>query len=118
MSNKTDISADTVTINGVSYVRADRVPGQKTLPGKRAIIVIDRGWIVAGDVTEDGDRIKLSRAVHVRSWESIGFDGLVEDGGKTNKVTLKAFPNGFDIPKGSEIFRVPVADDWGFRSGK
>jgi hypothetical protein len=102
---------DRVTINGVTYVREDIAPAAKPLPGKRAIVVCDRGWIFCGDVTESAGRILLSRAVHVRSWEGIGFDGMVSSGGK-GRVTVKPVSD-VDFPSGSELFRVPVPDAWG-----
>jgi hypothetical protein len=97
----------TMEINGVKYVRADQPK-----PGKRAVIVVDRGWIYAGDVTEENGRIYLDRAVWVFRWESIGFDGVLADP-KSKKATIKPIPNRVDIPAASEVFRVPVADDWG-----
>ena len=99
----------TLTVNGVEYVRADSV--QQTPAGNRAVIVVDRGWIFAGDVTRENGRIKLSRAVHVFRWESIGFDGVIKNP-KSNKVTLRPLAD-VDMPADSEIFAIPVPDDWG-----
>jgi len=99
---------ETIKIDDVAYVREDIA--QKT--GTRAVIVVDRGWIFAGDVTRENGRIKLSRAVWVFRWESVGFDGVVANP-KSSKVTIKPMPNGVDIPDGAEIFCSPVADDWG-----
>ena len=78
----------------------------------RAVIVVDRGWIFAGDVTREGGRIKLANAVWVFSWEQIGFDGVIADP-KNRLATIKPMPNGVDIPAGAEVFCVPVADGWG-----
>lgn len=100
----------TITINGIDYVQADQVITTPT--GNRAVIVVDRGWIFAGDVVRENGRIKLSRAVHVFKWESIGFDGVIATP-KSNKVVLKPMPNGVDIPEGAEVFCVPVDTDWG-----
>ena len=102
--------ATMIELNGVKYVREDSVP--KILTGNRAVIVIDRGWIAAGDVTETDGRIKLTRAIWVFKWETIGFDAMIANP-KSRKVTLRPLANGFDIPANSEIFRVPVAEDWG-----
>ncbi len=99
---------NTIKIDDVTYVREDLV--QKT--GTRAVIVVDRGWIFAGDVTREDGRIKLSRAVWVFKWESVGFDGVIANP-KSSKATIKRMPNGVDIPEGAEIFCTPVADDWG-----
>ena len=97
----------TININGIEYIEATQ-----KIEGARAVVVVDRGWIFAGNVTRENGRIKLSRALHVFQWESIGFDGMITSP-KSNKVTLKSIPTGVDIPEGAEIFSVPVADDWG-----
>jgi hypothetical protein len=96
--------ADGITVNNVAYVRADSVP-----TGNRAVVVVDRGWIFAGDLTRTCDgRIHLSRALHVFKWESIGFAKMVE----TAKADLRPIAN-VDIPEGAEIFCVPVDENWG-----
>ena len=98
---------DRIEINGVEYVRAD---AHST--GTRAVVVIDRGWIFAGDVVRENGRIRLDRAVWVFRWESIGFDGMIANP-KSDHVTLRPIPNGVDLPEGAEIFSVPVDDLWG-----
>jgi hypothetical protein len=110
MSNNVDLNK--VTINGVEYVRADSIPSVSKVTGKRAVVVLDRGWIYAGDVTDENGRIKLSRAVHVLSWSSIGFYGMIANP-KSSNVNIKPIPNGVDAPSDSELFRIPVDDNWG-----
>ena len=78
----------------------------------RAVVVVDRGWIFAGDVRRENGRIYLSRAVHVFRWESIGFDGMIANP-KSDKVTIKPLSNDVEVPAGSEIFSIPVGDQWG-----
>lgn len=102
-----NIQAETVTINGIDYIRADQA--QVKPNGNRAIIVVDRGWIFAGDVTRENGRIKLSRAIHVFKWESVGFAGMVEN---TKKADLRKIAD-VDIPEDAEIFCVPVSESWG-----
>lgn len=97
----------TIQINGVEYVRADSVQAAKP-NGNRAVVVVDRGWIFAGDVTRENGRIKLSRALHVFKWESIGFAKMVE----TAKADLRPIA-AVDIPADAEIFCIPVSDNWG-----
>ena len=94
---------DNVTINGVEYA-----PVKPAATGTRAVVVVDRGWIFAGDVTRENGRIKLSRALHVFKWESIGFAGVID----TAKADLRKIAD-VDIPEGAEIFMVPVHDSWG-----
>jgi len=91
-----------VVIDGVEYapVRAN---------GNRAVVVVDRGWIFAGDVTESNGRIHIRRAVWVFRWESVGFAKVIED---PSNADIRKIAD-VDIPVGSEIFRIPVADEWG-----
>lgn len=93
-----------VIIDGVEYapVKAS---------GNRAVVVVDRGWIFAGDVTRANGRIRLSRAVHVFKWESVGFAGMI-DSPKKAKADLRPIAD-VDIPEGAEIFCVPVNNEWG-----
>ena len=98
---------ETIKINEVEYVRADSLQVKPT--GNRAIIVVDRGWIFAGDVTRENGRIKLSRALHVFKWETVGFAGIITN---TKKADLRPIAD-VDIPEDSEIFSVPVDESWG-----
>lgn len=93
-----------VMIDGVEYAPVKPA-------GNRAVMVVDRGWIFAGDVTRTGGRIRLSRAVHVMRWEGAGFSGLIDDPQKA-KATIKPIAD-VDMPENGEIFCVPVADGWG-----
>lgn len=96
-----------VIIDGVEYA-----PIQKA-SGNRAVIVVDRGWIFAGDVTRENGRIKLSNALHIWRWEGIGISGLIENPA-SSKVTMKPCAD-VDIPAGAEIFCIPVSDKWGLK---
>lgn len=102
---KKDCACETITINGETYVK--QAPN-----GKRAVVVVDRGWIFAGDVTEENGRIRLSRAVWVFRWESMGFAAMVASP-KDKRVDLRPLPQGVDIPADAEVFRIPVGDQWG-----
>jgi len=100
--------SNTISINGVDYVRADSVPAAEP-NGNRAVIVVDRGWIFAGDVTYENGRIYLSRAVWVFRWDSCGFAKVIED---PTQADIRPMAD-VDIPEGAEIFSVPVNDQWG-----
>lgn len=95
---------DTITLNGVEYV-----PAVKKASGPRAVVVVDRGWIFAGDVTRENGRILLTRAVWVFRWEGCGFAAVIED---PSKAEIRLIAD-VDIPYGAEIFCVPVGDQWG-----
>lgn len=94
-----------VIIDGVEYAPVNKNSGN------RAVVVVDRGWIFAGDVTREKGRIRLSRALHVFKWESIGFAGMIENPKKA-KADLRAIAD-VDLPEGAEIFCVPVPAEWG-----
>jgi len=96
---------NTVIINGTEYAPA------KKASGTRAVVVVDRGWIFAGDVTRENGRIRLTNALHVFKWESVGFAGMIADTEKA-KADLRPIAD-VDIPAGAEVFCVPVPDGWG-----
>ena len=96
-----------IMVDNIKYVREDSITDKPN--GNRAVIVVDRGWIFAGDVTRENGRIKLTRALHVFKWESVGFAGMLED---TKKADLRKIAD-VDIPEDAEIFCVPVSESWG-----
>ena len=99
----------TISIDGVNYVRADSV--RQPITGNRAVVVVDRGWIFAGDVERSDGRIRISNAVHVFKWLEKGFAAMIDDP-KSAKADLRPIAD-VDIPVGAEVFCVPVADGWG-----
>jgi hypothetical protein len=99
---------NSIKIDKVEYVRAGTVQARVT--GCRAVVVVDRGWIFAGDVVRENGRIKISRAIHVFKWDSIGFAKMVE----TEKADLRPIAN-VDLPQEAEIFSIPVHDKWGVK---
>jgi hypothetical protein len=96
---------ETVIINGIEYAPV------KKQTGNRAVVVVDRGWIFAGDVTRENGRIRLSNALHVFKWESVGFAGMIADPTKAH-ADLRHIAD-VDIPEGAEVFCVPVPENWG-----
>jgi hypothetical protein len=109
----TTASLSTIEINGVTYAPVGS--GSNTLPtGNRHVVVIDRGWIVAGDVSTDEvtNELIVSNAIHVFRWESIGFAGVLKNP-KDSKVTLMDLPYPVKVPQGSVIFTIPVPQTWG-----
>jgi hypothetical protein len=94
-----------IMINGVKYVPA--APA-----GNRAVVVIDRGWIFAGDVTQEDNHLVLNNAVWVFRWSEVGFDGVIADP-SDSRVELRKMTQPVEVPAGSVIFKVPVNDGWG-----
>lgn len=99
-------TANQIVVDGVTYVR------EQPRPGKRAVVVVDRGWIFAGDVERKDGRIRITRALWVFRWESVGFDGVLKDPA-SKQVTIKKLDHDVDLPADAEVFSVPVEDTWG-----
>jgi len=96
---------DQIEIDGVSYVR---MPKKGELP--RVVLVVDRGWIFAGDIDESVPNwIKLTRVAWVFRWEVIGFAEVLAHPEKADIRPIKDVV----IPANSEIFRIPVDENWG-----
>jgi hypothetical protein len=93
---------DNVTIDGVEYAPVKH-------EGNRAVIVVDRGWIFAGDVERKDGRIYLTRAVWVFKWESCGFAAVITD---PSKADIRPIDD-VELPEVSEIFCIPVNESWG-----
>lgn len=79
----------------------------------RVVLVVDRGWIFAGDLsgpTKEG-YYRMERAVWVFRWERIGFAAMVA-APKTQGVDIRACEP-VEVPAASIVFRVPVSASWG-----
>jgi hypothetical protein len=101
-----------VEINGVAYV-PERDAGPATLPvGNRAVFVLDRGFIYAGDFSLSDGEYTLANAVNLRRYESIGFEGVLQDPNSPN-ATIVPVPYPVTVPIGSVLFRIPVPQGWG-----
>ncbi len=80
----------------------------------RAIVVVDRGWIFAGDLSRTPDGyVRLDNAVWVFRWESIGFAEVVKD---PSKADIRA-TDPVEVPEDAIVFRVPVSSNppWGIK---
>lgn len=82
------------------------------LETKRVVLVVDRGWIFAGDqsLTTDG-YVRLTNAVHVFRWTELGFAKMLAEW-KSSKVDLRPCAD-VEVPRDAIVFRVPVSADWG-----
>jgi len=68
----------TVMIDGVKYV-------EQAAPSNLRIVVLDRGFVVVGEVAEEGDYIVISNCSNVRRWgTSAGLGQLAMEGPQQN----------------------------------
>ena len=106
----TKVDVQEIVVEGETYVKRSSV---QSLPkGPRVVLVVDRGWIFAGDLTEENGRLYLDDAVWVFRWEAVGFAAVVADPRKA-KADLRPLSTRVDVPAASEVFRLPVPANWG-----
>lgn len=103
------IDVQEIVVDGETYVKRSSI--QQVPKGTRAVVVVDRGFIFAGNVTESNGRIYLDDAIHVFSWNKGGFSQVVADPKKA-EADLRPCSR-VDVPKDSEVFRMPVSENWG-----
>lgn len=66
---------ETITIDEVKYVRADSIAATE---GDIKIVVLDRGFVYVGRVSDEGDYIIIKHAKNIRFWgTSKGLGELV-----------------------------------------
>lgn len=80
----------TISINEVQYVRADSVSVQ---PTEKRIVVLQRGWVVIGDVEESESQVKISNCSVIRIWGTTKGLGEIAEGGPTSKTILDPCPD-------------------------
>jgi hypothetical protein len=72
---------ETVTINGIEYVR-------KSHGGDLRIVILQRGWVVVGRVATVDGEVVISDASVVRKWGTTRGLGEIASGGPTSKTVL------------------------------
>ena len=77
---KTEV--EQISINGVEYVKAGTVkPVQPTGPTK--IVILQRGWVMIGNLERTGSDCKLHNAAVIRNWGTTkGLGELALEGPK------------------------------------
>jgi hypothetical protein len=79
--------------------------------GDRHIVVLDRGWIFAGNLSCDEHNVyTLSSAVNVRKWNKGGFGALTSSVSAAEATLDKC--SSIRFHQSAMIFVVPIGDDW------
>lgn len=81
--------SNTIMIDEVKYIRADRA---EVVPTKKQIIVLQRGWIVVGDVEKTETEVKINNCSVIRIWGTSKGLGEIAENGPTDKTKLDACP--------------------------
>ena len=76
----------TIEINGETFTK---LSNENT---KRQIVVLQRGWVLVGMVTQDGDYLTITDASVIRVWGTTKGLGEIASGGPTSKTKLDPCP--------------------------
>ena len=82
---------ETIKIDEVEYVRKDAVQPKTT--GEIRIVILQRGWVMVGRYSQDGDNCKLSNAANIRQWGTTKGLGEIAVNGPTSKTVLDKCPD-------------------------
>jgi hypothetical protein len=69
---------ETITIDDVQYVRQDSV--NNTITGNIKIVILQRGWVMVGYFSRNGQDCKLEKASVIRSWGTTKGVGEIATG--------------------------------------
>ncbi len=97
----------TITVNGIEYVPKSSQP-----TGSRHVVVLHRGWIFVGNISEEDGQVTLTGVRNVRKWASGGFGGMIRDPKGSGAETDACGDLGYRADT-AEIMRLPVAETWG-----
>lgn len=76
---------ETIKIDDTEYVRKDAAPKTN---GIIRIVILQRGWVMAGYYTKDGSDCKLEKANVIRIWGTTKGLGEIAEGGPTSSTKL------------------------------
>jgi hypothetical protein len=79
-----------ITINNEIYVLESDV---NLTPSKKQIVVLNRGWVVVGDYSEENDNCTLSNASVIRKWGTTKGLGELAENGPLTETVLDKCPN-------------------------
>lgn len=83
----TEINHNTLTLNGVEYVRKDSILAGSPVMGDVRIVVADRGWVFVGNCQdhEDGS-VTITNCRNIRKWGTTAGLGELANGPKSGTV--------------------------------
>lgn len=100
---------ETMMIDDVKYIRADKV---NVKPTTKQIVVLQRGWVVIGDVEKSENEVRISNCSVIRVWGTTKGLGQLAENGKTSTTILDKCPDVIVHPL-SVVLRMNVnMDKW------
>lgn len=100
----------TITIDDVQYVRKDSVNPIET---KKQILVLQRGWVIVGDVEKTEQEIKIMNCSVIRVWGTSQGLGEIAKNGPTNKTKLDPCPLIIVHPLSVVLYMNVDEEKWG-----
>ena len=83
----TDITATSLTLNGVEYIRKDSIPTGTQPMGDVRIIIADRGWVFVGNCQDHPDgSVTITNCRNIRKWGTSAGLGELVNGPKSDTV--------------------------------
>tara|TARA_R110000822_G_scaffold261308_1_gene385966 strand:- start:10 stop:336 length:327 start_codon:yes stop_codon:yes gene_type:complete len=83
-----------IEINGETYIKESEVKKHaKYKASPVQIVVLNRGWIVVGNVSESGDKTVIQNAAVIRRWGTANGLGELAMKGKLPDTILDACPD-------------------------
>ena len=79
----------TIQCDGAEYIRADLT---EVKPTTKQIIVLQRGWIVVGDVEKTETEVNINNCSIIRIWGTSKGLGEIAENGPTSKTILDKCP--------------------------
>ena len=83
--SKTDISADELTVNGVTYARKG---SDEPKNSNIKIVILQRGWVMIGRWSQEGEMCSLDNAYVIRRWGTTEGLGELALEGKQSSTKL------------------------------
>ena len=107
-SSSTPSPIDTLQINGVDYIRADRGPAASPELGPTQIVVADKGFVFVGNTEDHADG-----SVTIRNCKNIRYWGTTRGLGElTTGPTAKTLSDPYGTVKLTPILRIAVVSGW------
>ncbi|MCP4489815.1 MAG: hypothetical protein GY820_21230 [Gammaproteobacteria bacterium] len=77
---------EVIEVDGQQYRKID------TNYAKKQIVILQRGWVVVGDVTREGDELTINKCSVIRVWGTTKGLGEIALAGPTPKTKLDPCP--------------------------
>lgn len=81
-----------IEINGEIYIKESSLP-KNAKATKKQIVVLDRGWVVVGDVGKKASMIHISNASVIRTWGTKNGLGELAESGPLQNTKLDKCPD-------------------------